>query len=148
MGFDAKKDLSSVNFQFSVALLWTFVSILNMPSLMAWMRNMPFTTNLHPDSSILPAVILSATLAVTWDERSPRKGLGHYDKLSYVLQFFCMMIALFASVSMYRVNYFICGAFIAVSIHQLVAGDKPKAAKVEAAVADLSEGKYLQLLCI
>ena len=125
VGFDAKKDLSSVNFQFAIALLWTFTSILNLPSLMAWTRSLPFTTNLNPDPSLLPAVILSASLAVTWDDRSPRKDLAHYDHLSFLLQFLCIMIALFGSVSMYRVNYFLCAAFIAISVHQLVAGKKP-----------------------
>ena len=125
VGFDEKKDLSSVNFQFSIALLWTFASVLNLPSLLAWLRGLPFATNLSPDPSLLPAIALSASLAVTWDERSPRKDLAHYDRLSYFLQFLCMMIALFGSVSMFRVNYFVSAAIVAVSVHQLVAGKKP-----------------------
>lgn len=116
-----KRDLSSLNFQLTVALLWAFASVLNLPSLMALARNAPFSTRLEPDPSLVVAIVFAAAMGVTWGDRSPKQNVKHYDKLATALQFLCVLIVLFGSVSIYRVNYFLSAAMVCVSLHQILA---------------------------
>ena len=115
--------LGPLHFQLTISLLWAFASVLNVPSLMAWTRSIPFETQLNPDPSLITAVVLSSALAVTW--KGPRKAARMYSKLAFALQFMAILIVMYGSVSVFRANYFISAAFTLVAVHQLVATDKP-----------------------
>eukprot|EP00094_Tigriopus_californicus_P008865 TCALIF_08546-PA protein Name:"Similar to PGAP1 GPI inositol-deacylase (Homo sapiens)" AED:0.00 eAED:0.00 QI:577/1/0.66/1/0.5/0.33/3/0/965 len=119
----AESNLSQINFQFTLGLLWTMMSLLNLPALLAWTRRLPLETHLNPDPSLIPAVMLSGSLAVLWGENAPR-NLQFYSQLSALVQFLAILIVVFGSISMYRVNYFVSAVFVALSLHQLLAPKK------------------------
>ena len=117
-------------FQFTISLLWALTAASNAPSLMAWSRDAEFAartasslSRLDPDPSLVPAVALSASLAATWGDRAPRPRARGHDRLSMVLQACCILVVLYGSISLYRLNFILASAFVAVAIHQLLAGD-------------------------
>eukprot|EP00095_Tigriopus_kingsejongensis_P011682 maker-scaffold59_size442576-snap-gene-3.32 protein:Tk11682 transcript:maker-scaffold59_size442576-snap-gene-3.32-mRNA-1 annotation:"gpi inositol-deacylase" len=115
--------LSPVHFQFTLGLIWAFMSVLNFPALLAWSRNLPLQIQLQPDPSLIPAIALAGAMATTWGENAPRR-LQFYQQLSVLVQFLAILLVLFGSVSMYRVNYFVSGVFVALALHQLLAPKK------------------------
>ena len=132
---DKERDLSGLNFHFSLALLWALAALLNVPSLMSYAREVEFfgraVSRLNPDPSLLPAVALSVSLVGTWGEAAPREDAKHYGALSGAVQFLCVLVVLFGSVSTYRVNYALAAAFVAVAAHQLMAPNMTNAEKNE-----------------
>ena len=115
--------LSRIHLQFTLGLLWAYTALLNANSLAAWLRNLSFASQLNPDPSLAPAVALSASLVMTWateDGGAPRM-VKFYDRISGLLQFLAVLVVLYGSVSIYRVNYFVCLAFTALSLHQVAA---------------------------
>lgn len=119
----AEPNLSQINFQFTLGLLWALMSVLNLPALLAWSRILPLQTHLSPDPSLLPAVMLCGSLAVLWGEKAPR-NIQFYNQLSGLVQFLAILIVVFGSISIYRVNYFVSAVFVALSLHQLLAPKK------------------------
>ncbi len=82
-----------------------------------------WSTRLDPDPSLILSVVMAASLAVTWGDRAPRPNARHHGVLSQALQFCCILIVLYGSVSLYRLNYFLAVAFVAITLHQLLAGE-------------------------
>lgn len=136
-GDDRKKTkealLNSVHFQFSLSLLWALTAVFNAPSLLAWSRSLPLA-QLSPDPSLLPSLFLAGSLAVTWGGAGrPNPELCGYGRLSFAIQFLAVMVVAFGSVSMYRVNYFLCATFALIAVQQLVPRRRPTKEEAEAA---------------
>ena len=125
--------LNAVHFQFSLSLLWALTTVLNAPSLLAWSRSLPLG-QLSPDPSLLPSLFLAGSLAVTWGGAGrPNPVLCGYGPLSFAIQFLAVMVVTYGSVSMYRVNYFLCVTFALIAVQQLVPRTRPTKEEAEAA---------------
>ena len=116
---DDKSVLLGVHFQFTLALLWTLNTVLNIPSLITWSQNVKLGLSLETDPSLLPAVAMLASLAVLWqNEGQPRVERKYFSIVAVILQGAAICIASFAMVSLYRLTYIITGVFVVVALHQ------------------------------
>ena len=70
-------DLTAVNFQFTFALLWSAMAILNLPTVIAWAQNGGRTpgggTQFERDPSLIPSIVLLLCLPFMWGDNFPNK---------------------------------------------------------------------------
>ena len=70
-------DLTAVNFQFTFALLWSAMAMLNLPTVIAWAQNGGRTpgggTQFERDPSLIPSVVLLLCLPFLWGDNFPNK---------------------------------------------------------------------------
>ena len=70
-------DLTAVNFQFTNALLWVAMAILNLPTAIAWAQNGGRTpgggTQFERDPSMIPSLVLVLSLPILWGDNYPNK---------------------------------------------------------------------------
>ena len=70
-------DLTAVNFQFTHALLWTSMALLNLPTVIAWAQNGGRTpgggNQFERDPSLYPSVALLLCLPLLWGDNYPNK---------------------------------------------------------------------------
>ena len=123
---------SSLNFQFSLSLLWILATILNLPSLLAWLRSLPPPPSpLSPDPSFIPALAMSACLCLIWNKqflptRQDRKASVSRSEqcVAVLLQLLAMMVVLIvwgSSGDISFVNLFIIASVISLSVQHLLA---------------------------
>ena len=76
-GPDEKKTitLTPVNIQFTHALIWAALAILNIPTLVAWAQNGGQTPGaggqFERDPSLIPSVVITLCLPLLWGENYP-----------------------------------------------------------------------------
>ena len=117
--------LLGVHFQFTLALLWLMVTLLNLPTLVSWIQNIPHGLPLSTDPSLIHAVILCGSMSVLWqNEGKPNVEKKYFSVLSIILQGLAIFIATFAMVTIYRISFAISAAFVVVTIHQLISPDR------------------------
>ena len=139
-----QRAMDSLHFQFTIALLWTLTAVANAPSLMAWARNLQWAVDhappsssgggrlsfsvsrLDPDPSLAVTVAMASAMVATWGDRAPRARAAFTNRLAQALQFCCILIVLYGSVSLYRLNYFLAAAFAVLGLHQLLAREMTK----------------------
>jgi len=131
--------MGQIHFQFSLALLWVLTTLLNTPSLMAWIHNLESGFNLQKDPSQITALILCLSLPYLWGENRPNLNLANYNNLSAGIQFFSILTLLYGSLTVYRVNYFICAVFVCTALHQMMAGPRPEPVPVAPPATEESE---------
>ena len=117
--------LLGVNFQFTLALLWLMVTMLNLPTLLSWSQNLPHGLPLPADPSLIHAVILCGSLSVLWqNEGKPKVEKKYFSVLAIILQGLAIFIATFAMVTIYRLSFVISAVFVVVTTHQLVSPNR------------------------
>ena len=117
--------LLGVNFQFTLALLWLMVTMLNLPTLLSWSQNLPHGLPLPADPSLIHAVILCGSLSVLWqNEGKPKVEKKYFSVLAIILQGLAIFIATFAMVTIYRLSFAISAVFVVVTTHQLVSPNR------------------------
>ena len=117
--------LLGVNFQFTLALLWLMVTMLNLPTLLSWSQNLPHNLPLPADPSLIHAVILCGSLSVLWqNEGKPKVEKKYFSVLAILLQGLAIFIATFAMVTIYRLSFAISAVFVVVTTHQLISPNK------------------------
>ena len=117
--------LLGVNFQFTLALLWLMVTMLNLPILLSWSQNLPHSLPLPADPSLIHAVILCGSLSVLWqNEGKPKVEKKYFSVLAIILQGLAIFIATFAMVTIYRLSFAISAVFVVVTTHQLVSPNR------------------------
>eukprot|EP00090_Calanus_glacialis_P013911 TRINITY_DN2253_c0_g1_i7.p1 TRINITY_DN2253_c0_g1~~TRINITY_DN2253_c0_g1_i7.p1 ORF type:complete len:1052 (-),score=349.76 TRINITY_DN2253_c0_g1_i7:167-3322(-) len=117
--------LLGVNFQFTLALLWLMVTMLNLPTLLSWNQNLPHSLPLPADPSLIHAVILCGSLSVLWqNESKPKVEKKYFSVLAIILQGLAIFIATFAMVTIYRLSFAISAVFVVVTTHQLVSPNR------------------------
>ena len=105
-------------------------------SLMAWIHNLESGFNLQKDPSQITALILCLSLPYLWGENRPNLNLANYNNLSAGIQFFSILTLLYGSLTVYRVNYFICAVFVCTALHQMMAGPRPEPVPVAAVATE------------
>ena len=131
--------LGRIHFQFSIALLWVLVTLLNAPSLMAWTHNLDVGFNLHKDPSQITALVICLSLPYLWGDSRPNVNLANYNNISAAIQFFSILTLLYGSITVYRVNWFMCAVFVCTAVHQMVAGPRPEPVPVETEAVEATE---------
>jgi len=117
--------LLAVNFQLSLALLWLMVTMLNLPTLLTWMQNIPHGLSIPADPSLIHMLILCGSLVILWqNEGKPRINKKYYAVLAIILQGLAIFIATFAMITVYRISFAISAVFVAVTSHQLISPEK------------------------
>ena len=70
-------DLTAVNFQFTNALFWVAMAVLNLPTAIAWAQNGGRTpgggTQFERDPSMIPSLVLVLSLPILWGDNYPNK---------------------------------------------------------------------------
>ena len=68
-------NLTTVNIQFTHALIWSALATLNLPTMIAWAQNGGQTpgggTRFERDPSLIPSVVISLCLPHLWGENYP-----------------------------------------------------------------------------
>jgi glycosylphosphatidylinositol deacylase len=117
--------LLAVNYQFTLALLWLMMTLLNLPTLLSWVQNLPSGQVLPTDPSIIHAVILCGSMAVLWQNQGkPRVEKKYFSVLAIILQVMAVFIGTFGMVTLYRVSFAISAVFVIVTTHQLISPDR------------------------
>jgi len=125
--------LLGVNFQFTLALLWVINTVLHFPVLITWTQNIQFAgATLSPDPSFIPAVLMSLSLAVIWqNDAQPKVEKKYFSIVAIILQGGAICIASFCLVNMYRLTYIITAVFVVVALHQLFSPNRDEPEEVE-----------------
>ena len=133
--------LLGVNFQFTLALLWVINTVLHFPVLITWTQNIQFAgATLSPDPSFIPAVLMSLSLAVIWqNDAQPKVEKKYFSIVAIILQGGAICIASFCLVNMYRLTYIITAVFVVVALHQLFSPNRDEPEEVEE--EDSKDGK-------
>ena len=128
LGFEknAKKkqeDFDKMYFHLSLGLLWALISVLNLPSLLAWSHNVSLGIfqPLSPDHSFLASVIYSLSISFIWQNDKPNKFRTHYHWVSMSYQIASILTVLFGLVSLYRINYIVSAVMVCLIGHQVYA---------------------------
>eukprot|EP00092_Neocalanus_flemingeri_P010254 GFUD01011050.1.p1 GENE.GFUD01011050.1~~GFUD01011050.1.p1 ORF type:complete len:1057 (+),score=343.38 GFUD01011050.1:48-3218(+) len=117
--------LLGVNFQFTLALLWLMSTLLNLPTLLSWSRNLPHSLPLPADPSLIHAVILCGSLSILWqNEGKPKVEKKYFSVLAIILQGLAIFIATFAMVTIYRLSFAISAVFVVLTTHQLISPNR------------------------
>ena len=117
--------LLAVNYQFTLALLWLMVTLLNLPTLLSWVPVLPSGGVLPTDPSIIHAVILCGSMAVLWhNQGKPRVEKKYFSVLAIILQVLAVFIGTFGMLTLYRVSFAISAVFVIVTTHQLISPDR------------------------
>lgn len=125
IGRRRKLELSTINFQFTLSLLWVFATVLNMPSLMAWSHSIPESVMpLYKDPSFIPSVVLCACLPLLWNSQ-PDPSKVYYTGVATTLQFMSIVTILYGCITIYISNYVLCVVFAVTALQQQFAPSNP-----------------------
>ena len=117
--------LLGVHFQFTLALLWLMSTLLNIPTLLSWTRNLRHGLPLPADPSLIHAVILCGSLSILWqNEGKPKVEKKYFSAMAIILQGLAIFIGTFAMVTVYRLSFAISAVFVVVTTHQLVSPNR------------------------
>ena len=118
-----QEDYDKMYFHLSLGLLWALVSVLNLPSLLAWSHNVSlgFFQPLSPDHSYYTSIIYCLSIIFIWHDHQPDKYRIRYHWVSMSFQAASVLTVLFGLVSMYRINYFLSFVMICLVAHQIFA---------------------------
>ena len=116
-------DFEKMYFHLSLGLLWALVSVLNLPSLLAWSHHISLGIfqPLSPDHSYIVSVIFCLSLNFIWHDSQPDKFRTNYHLVSLSFQFASVLTVLFGLVSLYRLNYILSFVMICLTAHQVFA---------------------------
>jgi len=116
-------DFDKMYFHLSLGLLWALVSVLNLPSLLAWSHHtsLGIFQPLSPDHSYIVSVIYCLSLNFIWHDSQPDKFRTGYHLVSLSFQFASVITVLFGLVSLYRLNYILSVVMVCLTGHQVFA---------------------------
>merc|ERR1711935_471565 len=116
-------DFEKMYFHLSLGLLWALVSVLNLPSLLAWSHNVSlgFFQPLSPDHSYYTSIIYCLSIIIIWHDHQPDKFRIRYHWVSMSFQATSVLTIMFGLLSMYRINYFVSFVMICLIAHQVFA---------------------------
>ncbi|KAK4874324.1 hypothetical protein RN001_013684 [Aquatica leii] len=121
---DDQLDYNAIFFHFSIFLLWCIVTAINIPSVLTWAHNFKYNTMLQPDPSFVPGMILSLCALPLWHMDLPKRNIYGYSQLAQLLNILSGMSLIYASLSLYRLNYIITLTVVLVTLHQLFSWER------------------------
>nr|CAH7713044.1 unnamed protein product [Callosobruchus chinensis] len=112
---------SAIFFHSTIFLLWFIVTVINLPAVMTWARNFQFNKMLTPDDSFIPGIVLSACAFPLWQFELPNSNRKWLDKLQLFVLAVAIISLLFATISVYRLNYLLTATIAVITLQQLLA---------------------------
>nr|CAI5870063.1 unnamed protein product [Callosobruchus analis] len=132
---------SAIFFHSTIFLLWFIVTVINLPAVMTWARNFQFSKTLMPDDSFIPGIVLSACAFPLWQFELPNSNRKWLDKLQLFILGVAIISLLFATISIYRLNYLLTVTIAVITLQQLLA-PKIEASDEDENEEDTSRTKY------
>lgn len=131
-------------FHSSMFFIWAFITVLNIPAVLTWAHNFKYSRNLIPDESFLPGLILSLSAFPLWQFELPRINRTYTTFLRIVILCFITISLIYATVSIYRLNYMLTILFALIILQQCYAPKINEENKEELVDTDgkLRENKY------
>ncbi|CAH1397518.1 unnamed protein product [Nezara viridula] len=112
--------LNEISFHLSLTLLWLINTLISIPSILVWAKNYKYNNHLEPDPYFYCAVVMSLCVGYLWQSEVPKGGLKWGRQLGYALIGLGLMVMIYGQTSLYRIPYFLCTAFLLITIHQAV----------------------------
>ncbi|VEN44299.1 unnamed protein product [Callosobruchus maculatus] len=112
---------SAIFFHSTIFLLWFIVTVINLPAVMTWARNFQFNKTLTPDDSFIPGIVLSVCAFPLWQFELPNSNRKWLEKLQLFVLAVAIICLLFATISVYRLNYLLTATIAVVTLQQLLA---------------------------
>ncbi|XP_017776113.1 PREDICTED: GPI inositol-deacylase [Nicrophorus vespilloides] len=122
---------NEIFFHFTIFLLYLFVTILNIPSLLTWAHNFKYSKYLESDPALTPAFVLCTCAFALWQYDFPRVKKQFYNELSVMMIITCVVTMMYGIISIYRLSFIISGVVAVITVHQLYAIDKPETSSGE-----------------
>nr|XP_024218553.1 GPI inositol-deacylase-like [Halyomorpha halys] len=110
--------ISEISFHLSLILLWLINTLISIPSILVWAKNYKYSNHLEPDPYLYCAVVMSVCVGYLWQSELPKGGLKWSRQLGYALIGLGLMVMVYGQTSLYRIPYFLCSAFVLITIHQ------------------------------
>ncbi|XP_061181970.1 GPI inositol-deacylase-like [Saccostrea echinata] len=111
---------SRYNLYLTVLLLLMWVTALNLPPLIVWLRNIQYFITLHNDPSCLTAIICILFVGALFICDDPLSGRDHYFPSCIAVYILTVLLVLYGTLSTYRISYFITCALIMTAVPQVV----------------------------
>ncbi|CAL8140371.1 unnamed protein product [Orchesella dallaii] len=118
-----KDNLSPINFHFSCFMLWLLVTLLNIPSLLHWTRDLGSGAkgeDTQWDLSMYLALLLLPTVAILWQEFVPKMEPTIWNLHRYAFYAMGLACALWGTHRLYITAFLITFVFLTMAICQLV----------------------------
>ncbi|CAG9773683.1 unnamed protein product [Ceutorhynchus assimilis] len=112
---------NAIFFHSSLFFIWVIVTILNSPAVITWAHNFRYSKHLTPDDSLIPGLVFSIGGFVLWQFDLPRTDRKWTNLLRLVSLCMIPVTLLYATVSIYRINYMLTILFALVLLQQMLA---------------------------
>ncbi|KAL1488926.1 hypothetical protein ABEB36_014713 [Hypothenemus hampei] len=106
-------------FHSSMFFIWTFVTVLNIPSVLTWAHDFKYSKNLSPDESLISGLIFSIGAFFLWQCDLPRLNRKFTTPLRLITLGLIPIAFLYSSVSIYRLNYMLTFLFALIMLQQI-----------------------------
>ncbi|CAG9863163.1 unnamed protein product [Phyllotreta striolata] len=120
---DLSTSYNSIFFHSTIFFLWVIVTVINIPAVLTWAHNFKYNTKLTPDTSFLPGVALSFCSLFLWQFDFPKIKKKWSEKIEDFLFIVTIVVLVFTTLSIYRLNYLLTLVILVVTFHQLLAPD-------------------------
>ncbi|KAJ8975495.1 hypothetical protein NQ317_016371 [Molorchus minor] len=112
---------NSIFFHSTLFFIWFLIAIINVPAVLTWAHNFKFNTNLSPDDSFVPGLALSLCAFPLWQFNFPKTDRKWINVIEKFVMTAAVLSLMFATVSVYRLNYFLTFTIVVITLHQMLA---------------------------
>ncbi|KAJ8946172.1 hypothetical protein NQ318_004425 [Aromia moschata] len=116
---------NSIFFHTTLFFIWCIIALINVPAVLTWAHNFKFSHTLTPDDSFIPGLALSICALPLWHFDFPKTNRKWLDKLEIFVLIIAIISLIFASISVYRLNYLLSLTIIIITLHQMFAPETP-----------------------
>ncbi|XP_071438562.1 GPI inositol-deacylase [Hetaerina americana] len=115
---EAEDVFSRIHFHSTMLLLWLVMTALHFPCALVWAQNVRNSAPLHPDPSLLPAIILCMCAGVLWQKNIPTMKMRNFMALDYGIFFLACLSIVYASLTTYRASMFVHMTIVLTTVFQ------------------------------
>lgn len=109
---------NAIFFHSSMFFIWVMVMGLNFPAVLTWAHNFKYSKHLPHDESFLPGLLLSIGAFPLWQFEFPSNNRRFTHELRLITLYFTIILLVYATVSVYVVNYLLTILFVLVVLQQ------------------------------
>ncbi|XP_046402288.1 GPI inositol-deacylase [Ischnura elegans] len=131
---------SRMYFHSTILLLWLVMTALHFPCALVWAQNVRNSAPLHPDPSLLPAIILCMCAGVLWQKTIPVMKMRNFMVLDYGIFLFACMCIVYASLTTYRASMFVHMTIVVTTVFQTMMTESPSNSSVSS--DEIFDGEY------
>ncbi|KAB7496211.1 GPI inositol-deacylase [Armadillidium nasatum] len=97
--------------------LLVIIFLLNIPSLITWLKSPRFPERLYPDSFLIPFIVIALSFEILWEVQIFKSG-RFFKILNYAIKICSVSVIMFGSVHHYRINGIVSVIFAVLALHQ------------------------------